>query len=277
MQRVPIALDAGMRKFFCGPESFTPDLQPIVGEAPELRNYFVAAGLNSIGILTGGGLGRVLAHWIINGRPGRRRHRHSTSTGCTATRPTRSTAARARSSRSAWSTSATTRTASMQTARGAKRSPLHDRLAARGRVLPRRQRLGGRRLVRAARASSPNVGPLIVGPATNWFPYWEAEHRGLPRGRDPDGHVVHVEVPRPGPRRRAACSTTSRPTTSTATAGAITYTQWLNEARQARGRPHGDQARRRALLGRRLRHRAPPRRDVDARDTSATRTRSSPT
>ena len=41
----------------------------MVGEAPELRNYFVAAGLNSIGILTGGGLGRVLAHWIVDGRP----------------------------------------------------------------------------------------------------------------------------------------------------------------------------------------------------------------
>ena len=64
-----ISIDAGVRKFFCGPESFTPDLQPCVGEAPELKNYFVAAGLNSIGILTGGGLGRVMAHWIINGRP----------------------------------------------------------------------------------------------------------------------------------------------------------------------------------------------------------------
>ena len=56
-ERVPITLETGIRTFFCGPESFTPDLQPVVGEAPELRNYFVAAGLNSIGILTGGGLG----------------------------------------------------------------------------------------------------------------------------------------------------------------------------------------------------------------------------
>ena len=68
MSRVPATLDVGVRKFFCGPESFTPDLQPCVGEAPEMKNYFVAAGLNSIGILTGGGLGRVLAHWIVNGR-----------------------------------------------------------------------------------------------------------------------------------------------------------------------------------------------------------------
>lgn len=60
MNRVPASLNVGMKKFFCGPESFTPDLQPIVGEAPELKNYFVAAGLNSIGILTGGGMGRLV-------------------------------------------------------------------------------------------------------------------------------------------------------------------------------------------------------------------------
>ena len=67
MSRVPITQEIGIKKFFCGPESFTPDLQSIVGEAPELRNYFVAAGLNSIGILAAGGLGRIMAHWIING------------------------------------------------------------------------------------------------------------------------------------------------------------------------------------------------------------------
>jgi glycine/D-amino acid oxidase-like deaminating enzyme len=53
MSRVPATMNVGIKKFFCGPESFTPDLAPIVGEAPEIRNYWVAAGLNSIGILTG--------------------------------------------------------------------------------------------------------------------------------------------------------------------------------------------------------------------------------
>jgi glycine/D-amino acid oxidase-like deaminating enzyme len=67
MQRVPAALSAGVKTFFCGPESFTPDGGPIVGEAPEMRGYFVAAGLNSIGILSGGGIGRVLARWIKHG------------------------------------------------------------------------------------------------------------------------------------------------------------------------------------------------------------------
>ena len=69
MGRVPRTLEVGAKKFFCGPESFTPDLGPVVGESPELRNYFVAAGLNSIGILTGGGVGRAVAHWVKTGLP----------------------------------------------------------------------------------------------------------------------------------------------------------------------------------------------------------------
>jgi len=67
--RVPSALKYGVRTLFCGPESFTADLAPLVGETPELRNCFVAAGLNSLGILSGGGIGMVLAHWIVDGLP----------------------------------------------------------------------------------------------------------------------------------------------------------------------------------------------------------------
>jgi len=66
MGRVPASLEVGARRLFCGPESFTPDLAPIIGEVPELRHYYVAAGLNSIGILTGPGVGRVLAHQIVH-------------------------------------------------------------------------------------------------------------------------------------------------------------------------------------------------------------------
>jgi len=65
--RVPAAAEAGIRKFFCGPESFTPDLAPLVGPAPGLGNCWVAAGLNSLGILNGPGIGRTLAHWIVEG------------------------------------------------------------------------------------------------------------------------------------------------------------------------------------------------------------------
>lgn len=67
--RVPSTLDIGVRKLFCGPESFTPDLAPLVGETPELRNCFVACGMNSLGILNGAGTGKVLAHWIVDGQP----------------------------------------------------------------------------------------------------------------------------------------------------------------------------------------------------------------
>jgi len=69
LQRIPSAEDATVRQFFCGPESFTPDLSPLIGEAPELRNFFVAAGLNSLGILQGGGIGRLVANWIVDGLP----------------------------------------------------------------------------------------------------------------------------------------------------------------------------------------------------------------
>ncbi len=68
-ERVPAAAELGIRKFFCGPESFTPDLAPLVGETSELENFFVACGLNSLGILSAGGIGRLLAQWIVDGRP----------------------------------------------------------------------------------------------------------------------------------------------------------------------------------------------------------------
>ncbi|MCP4186591.1 MAG: FAD-dependent oxidoreductase [Gammaproteobacteria bacterium] len=67
MARVPMLQDVGWRKFFCGPESFTPDDQFHMGEAPELKNFYVACGLNSVGIQTSGGLGRALAEWMDKG------------------------------------------------------------------------------------------------------------------------------------------------------------------------------------------------------------------
>ena len=69
MARIPALENVGVKTFFCGPESFTPDRRPAVGEAPGLRGYFVAAGLNSVGILSAGGLGRIVAHWVATGRP----------------------------------------------------------------------------------------------------------------------------------------------------------------------------------------------------------------
>ncbi|MBU2965104.1 FAD-dependent oxidoreductase [Amphritea sp. 2_MG-2023] len=67
MHRLPILERTGLQVFFNGPESFTPDDRYHLGEAPELRNYFVAAGFNSVGIQSAGGAGKMLAEWIHNG------------------------------------------------------------------------------------------------------------------------------------------------------------------------------------------------------------------
>jgi len=64
MVRVPMLGDVGWRSFFCGPESFTPDDQFHVGESAEVQGYFVAAGLNSVGIQSSGGLGKACAEWM---------------------------------------------------------------------------------------------------------------------------------------------------------------------------------------------------------------------
>ena len=67
MRRVPILERTGVQVFFNGPESFTPDDRYLLGEAPELAGLYVAAGFNSIGIQSAGGAGKVLADWIIDG------------------------------------------------------------------------------------------------------------------------------------------------------------------------------------------------------------------
>jgi 4-methylaminobutanoate oxidase (formaldehyde-forming) len=226
MERVPISKETGIRKLFCGPESFTPDLQPIVGEAPELRNYFVAAGLNSIGILTGGGLGRVLAHWIINGRP------DVDVTGFNIDRMRTYQAdpeyLRARTVESLGMVyQAHYPTRSPQTARGAKLSPLHDRLAERGAYFREVSGWEGCDWC-APDGVEPTVERLSWG-RENWFPYWRAEHEAAR-----DGVVLmdmsfmskfRVEGPDAGTLLESisANRVDGKP-------GEITYTQWLNGA-----------------------------------------------
>ncbi|MCB1644636.1 MAG: FAD-dependent oxidoreductase [Pseudomonadales bacterium] len=68
-KRYPQLETAGIQLFFNGPESFTPDDRYLLGETPELKNFFVASGFNSIGIQSSGGAGKVLAEWMVNGHP----------------------------------------------------------------------------------------------------------------------------------------------------------------------------------------------------------------
>ena len=192
---------SGVRKFFCGPESFTPDLQPVVGEAPELKNYFVAAGLNSIGILTGGGMGRVLAHWIMNGRPDvdvtGDEYRPPAYLPVESGVPAR----RARSNRWAWSIRRHYPTRSMQTARGAKKSPIHERLAAQRAYFKDVTGWEGADWY-APEGDEPEVEQAVLGapelvPATG-----RRSTRPCREGVILMDMSLHVQVPRAGPRRR---------------------------------------------------------------------------
>ena len=69
LHRIPALHETGIRKFYNGPESFTPDNQFILGEAPGVRGFFVGAGFNSVGIASAGGAGLALAEWIVEGEP----------------------------------------------------------------------------------------------------------------------------------------------------------------------------------------------------------------
>jgi glycine cleavage system aminomethyltransferase T/glycine/D-amino acid oxidase-like deaminating enzyme len=225
MKRVPASMEVGIRKFFCGPESFTPDLQPVVGEAPELRNYFVAAGLNSIGILTGGGLGRVMAHWIINGRPDvditgfniDRLHTYQSNPEYRRTRTVESLGM-------VYQCHYPTR--SMETARGAKRSPVHDRLAARGAYFKDVSGWEGPDWY-APPGVKPEVERLSWG-RQNWFPYWQAEHEATREG------VILMDMSfmskfRVEGRDAGRLLNFISANDVDGAAGVITYTQWLNE------------------------------------------------
>ena len=69
VHRIPALGSTGLKKLYNGPESFTPDNQFVLGEAPNVRGFFVGAGFNSVGIASGGGAGRALAEWIVEGEP----------------------------------------------------------------------------------------------------------------------------------------------------------------------------------------------------------------
>jgi 4-methylaminobutanoate oxidase (formaldehyde-forming) len=69
VKRTPCLQTAGVSKLINGPEAFTPDGNAIMGPAPELDNCFVAVGFNAFGIAAGGGAGRMIAEWIIEGEP----------------------------------------------------------------------------------------------------------------------------------------------------------------------------------------------------------------
>ncbi len=224
MNRVPALQKVGIRKFFNGPESFTPDDRYMLGEAPELKNFFVAAGFNSVGIQSAGGAGKVLAQWMAEGHPpmdlwdvdirrmfpfqGNPMYLHDRATEVLGLLydmhwPYRQCV----------------------TSRGLRRSPLHDRLAARGACFGE---VAG--WERANWFAPEGVEPKYEYSfkRQNWFPYAAEEHKAvreavalfdqtsfakfLVQGRDAEAVL-----------QRVCANDVAVP------AGKVVYTQWLNE------------------------------------------------
>ena len=225
MSRIPVSAEVGIRTFFCGPESFTPDLAPVVGEAPEVRNYFVAAGMNSVGILSGGGLGRALAQWIVDGRPDvdvtginiDRLSRHQASAQYRATRTVESLGL-------VYQCHYPNR--AMATARGAKLAPWHDRLAAAGAHF---REVSGWESPEwyAGAGAAPDPGPLTFG-RPQWFDRWAAEHRAVREGVGAMDMSFMAKFLVQGRDAGAVLSRLSANRVD-GDAGQLTYTQWLNE------------------------------------------------
>ncbi|MCC0014729.1 MAG: GcvT family protein [Rhodobiaceae bacterium] len=69
VKRMPLLAETGIHTFFNGPESFSPDNRYYLGEAPQVRNFWVACGYNSTGIQSSGGSGMALAQWMNDGEP----------------------------------------------------------------------------------------------------------------------------------------------------------------------------------------------------------------
>jgi 4-methylaminobutanoate oxidase (formaldehyde-forming) len=132
MFRYPGLADVGVRKFFCGPESFTPDVHPMLGPAPEVDGVFVAAGLNSLGILLGGGVGSVVAQWIVDGRAPVDVTHYSVERALPYETTRRFRGERVRESLGVLFGDGVWPTFQWRSGRGVRRSVLHDRLAALG-------------------------------------------------------------------------------------------------------------------------------------------------
>jgi 4-methylaminobutanoate oxidase (formaldehyde-forming) len=226
MGRVPDAAHAGVRTFFCGPESFTPDLSPMVGEVPGIARYFVAAGMNSVGIITGGGLGRLLAHWITTGHP------DMDVTAMDVQRAqTGQVHRRYRAERTVETLGMVYQThfpgRSMSSARGVRRSPLHDRLGSAGAYF--RDVSGWE----AADWFAPNPALARIDELTwgrqSWFPYWAEEHAAVRTGVGVMDMSFMAKFLVQGPEAADVLDWVSANRVA-GPVGRVTYTQWLNEA-----------------------------------------------
>ena len=224
MHRTPALEKTGINLFFNGPESFTPDDRYLLGETPEVRNLFVAAGFNSIGIQSAGGAGKVLADWMLDGHPPmdlwdvdiRRvmpfqrnrsylRDRTVESLGLLYAMhwPFRQP----------------------ETARGVRRSILHDRLAAQGACFG--ETAGWERPNWYAPVGVKAEYEYSYG-RQNWFDYSAAEHQAVRNTVGIFDQSSFAKFVVQGPDAEAVLNRISANNMSVPV-GKVVYTQWLNE------------------------------------------------
>jgi len=224
MNRMPLFETAGVHTFFNGPESFTPDDRYYLGEAPELGNYWIAAGYNSVGIVSSGGAGMALAHWMTEGEPPfdlwevdiRRaqpfqrnrlylQERVSETLGLLYADhyPYRQ----------------------VETARGVRRSPLHEHLKERGAVFG--ETAGWERANWFANDGQEREYRYAWGPQ-NWFGNQKAEHMAI---RQSVGLFDMTSFGKIRVEGRDACAFLQRVCANdlNVPAGRIVYTQMLNQ------------------------------------------------
>ena len=223
LERIPALAEAEIRQLFVGPESFTPDNRYILGEAPDLRRLYVAAGFNSIGIQSAGGAGKALAEWIVEDAPTmdlaeldiRRFHRFERNRAYLFDRTKESLGLLYAMH---WPFR------QPETGRGARRSPFHDRLEARGACFG--AAMGWERPMWFAGEGQPASYTYGWG-RTPWFDNWAREHRATReavglfdmssfakfRVEGPDAEAVLQDL--------CTCDAAIEP-------GQVRYTQWLN-------------------------------------------------
>ncbi len=223
-KRIPILQDVGIQLFFNGPESFTPDAKFHFGDVPGIQGYYVACGFNSVGFLTGPGAGQALADWIVEGRPPmdlwdvdvRRTFPFQATRRYLAERvpevlgllydmhwPFRQ----------------------FETARGLRRSPIHDRLAAAGACFGE-----------VAGWERPNwYAPEGVEPRyeysygrQNWFGYSAEEHRSAREGVALFDYTSFTQFLVQGPDAEAALQRLCTADVAVPP-GRLVYTQMLND------------------------------------------------
>lgn len=224
LPRVPKLESVGVKQLINGPESFTPDGNFILGEAPEMANVFIGAGFNAFGIASGGGAGMALAEWVKNGAPPydmwpvdiRRFGRPHTDTDWVRTRTLE---AYGKHYTMAWPSE------EHQSGRPCRRSPLYDRLKSAGAVFG--EKLGWERPNWFA-SDGEEAGDIYTFEQPNWHGPVGREHKAAREAAVLFDQTSFAKFILQGPDAEAAlqwiaANRVDKPV------GSIIYTQMLND------------------------------------------------